>query len=74
MDLANLTPSDLEAAIRNSGYDFNSHIIDAECVDSSDVVLAIYEIAWDVSSTDSLVTFCNTLYITEQDGKIYADI
>lgn len=80
--MRSLSTSDLEQALRNSGYDFNTKITDAEfvgCVDDGDhdrTETAIYEISWDVSDSRDVVSFCNTLYIShdEKTDRYYADI
>lgn len=82
MLLNNLSNLDIEQALRNSGYDFNSVITDAEfvgCVDDGDhdrTETAIYEISWDVSNHEEPVTFCNTVYVTYDPESLsyYADI
>lgn len=73
-----LSLNDLETALRNSGYDFNSHITDAECVGTVDHMphISIYEIKWDVSNHEEPVTFCDLLYVSYDDETHlhYADI
>lgn len=77
-----LNTTELEAALRNSGYDFNSKITDAELIgrvddgDHDRTEYFIYEISWDVSSAQEPVTFCNTVYISfdQNTNSYFGDI
>jgi len=70
----NLTPDDIEAALRNSGFDFNSKIIDVKYIGDDDYGHGIYEVTWDPVQDIEPVTFCNTIYLTDLNGKLYGDI
>lgn len=75
--VANLTADQVEEALRNSGYEFNSKIISAECVDEIDepIPAAVYEVTWDPVKVDlEPVSFCNTIYVSCLDDELFGDI
>jgi hypothetical protein len=82
VDMENLLPQQLIKALVNSGYEPRHRIIEArfarhESPSESGAYggIYVYDILWDnVEDYTDLLLSCETLYITEHNDILYADI
>lgn len=80
-DIKNLTADELIEALRNSEFCPKYKITEHSLVGrdykrhGEDASIYIYSVKWeDVDDYTDLLLSCDTLYITEFDGILYADI